>query len=340
MSSRSLVEHANADPDITGSGSARGRGESAATSSVKSFFTRHVLWVALLALVVIVSTISPTFRTMTNLQNVLMQSSILGVVALGMLVMMVSGGFDMSIGSAGGLLAVLAAMVSGVLNIWMGLLVALVVGLVVGAINGLIISRLRIHSFIATLATGSVILGLVLVGTNSRPTLADLGSLSGLAFGRFLGIPLLFWIFAVFAVITSLFLKRTKWGHWIFATGGNRNASYLSGIPVKTMTVVAFAFGGLSAAVGAMMLLAQSGVGQPLAAASWPLGAIAICVIGGTSLNGGVGRVSNVVAATLLLGTVSNALNQIGVSTQWQEVVTGLIILVAIVIAQSGHRTE
>jgi ribose/xylose/arabinose/galactoside ABC-type transport system permease subunit len=142
-------------------------------------------------------------------------------------------------------------------------------------------------------------------------------------------------IFAVFIcclLAVWFLLTRTKYGHYIYSVGGNAEASHLSGVPVQRVQIFAFAMGGLLAAGAGLLLLGQTLVGQPSAAADWPLEAIAICVVGGIALTGGVGRIEDVLAATLLLGVISNGLNQLNVSPYWKPTVTGLVILMAVVI--------
>lgn len=321
---------------VTAAGTTTGRG--ATFDVVRRLALHNALWIGLGVLVIAMCIASPTFRSAVNLQNVLSQNAVIGVVACGMLVMMVSGGFDMSVGAAGGLIVVAVAFLSGIVGIVPAMLAGIAIGLTVGFVNGLIIARLNINSFISTLAVGSVITGFTLVLTNASPAQGDIGFLTALAFGRVLGVPWLFIVFIAFALLTHLMLRRTKLGHWIFATGANRTASYLSGVPTNLVRVWAFTFGGFAVAVGAIMLLSQSAVGQPNAGASWPLNAIAICVIGGTSLSGGVGRVPNVVAAALILGVVSNSLNQLGISPYWQPAVSGFVILIAVIVDQITTR--
>lgn len=304
------------------------------------FLIHNGLWFGLLLLIAILAAISPSFRSTVNLQNVLSQNAVIGVVSCGMLVMIIAGGFDMSVGAVGGLIVVTTAFVSGHLPIGLAILIALGIGAVTGVINGLIVVRFKVNSFISTLAVSSVVSGLTLVATNAAPTQGDIGLLSDFAYANFLGVPYLFIVFLAFAAIAFVLLRYTKIGHWIYSTGANRNAAYLSGVPVNFVRVGAFTFGGIAVAVASVLLLSQSAVGQPAAGAAWPLNAIAICVISGASLSGGVGRISNLIAAVLILGVVSNGLNQLGVSTYWQPAVSGVVILIAVVVDQLSNRNR
>lgn len=297
------------------------------------------VWIALAVLVIVLSIVSDTFRHTANLQNILAQNAIIGLVACGMLVMMVSGGFDLSVGATGAAASVAAAhFSSGSLGLGGAIVAALVIGLLVGSINGLLIAKGGINPFITTFAMASVVSGILFVVTGAQSQPGSSGWLGELAFSKTFEIPTVFLVFIGFALITHVILGRTKLGHWIYSTGGNAEASYLSGVPVGATRISAFVFGGLAASVAAVLLFGQTNIGQPSAAADWPLNAIAICVIGGTSLEGGVGRVSDVIGATLLLGVVANGLNQLAVSSYWQPTVTGLIILGAVALDGISRR--
>jgi len=299
---------------------------------------RNNLWIALVLLVGVLSLASDSFRKVANLQNILAQNGIVGIVAIGMLVMMISGGFDLSVGAVGSAVAVCAAYVSVQTNLVVAIAVSLALGILLGSVNGFLIAKIGINSFIVTFALASIVTGVLLVLTNGGSVIGRSPQLQDFAFGRVGGIPLLFWSFLIFASLTHVLLARTKWGHWIYSAGANAHASYLSGVPVVSVKFGAFAFGGLAVGIGGMLLFGQSAIGQPTGAAGWPLSAIAICVIGGTSLNGGIGRVSSVIAAVLLLGVVANGLNQLGISPYWQPAVTGTIILIAVLANQIGQQ--
>jgi ribose/xylose/arabinose/galactoside ABC-type transport system permease subunit len=147
-----------------------------------------------------------------------------------------------------------------------------------------------------------------------------------------------FFVYMVVVVITWVLMRRTKWGHYVYSVGGNRDASFLSGVPVVSAQTLAFCFGGFMAAVGGLLLLGESGIGQPASAENWPLTAIAICVIAGVSLQGGEGRVQDTIAACLLLGVVDNGLNLLNVSPYVQPAVTGAVILIAVSGDQISRR--
>ncbi|RKS80042.1 ribose transport system permease protein [Motilibacter peucedani] len=305
-----------------------------------SLLRRGGLWLVLALVVAVLAAVSPTFRQPLNLQNILEQNSIIGIVACGMIVMMVSGGFDLSVGAVGVSASVLAAVVSGRAPVAVTIGAALALGLGIGLVNGFLIARVRINAFVATFAMASVVSGLLFVSTGAESKPADVRLLAQAAGDRVLGIPVVFVIFVLCLLSVWVFLTRTRYGHYVYSVGGNDEASHLSGVPVERVRMLAFALGGLFAGGAGLLLLGQTAVGQPTAASNWPLQAIAICVVGGVALTGGVGRAEDVLAATLLLGVIANGLNQLNVSPYWQPTVTGLVILVAVVLEQYNrlHR--
>jgi ribose/xylose/arabinose/galactoside ABC-type transport system permease subunit len=301
-----------------------------ATGRSRGRLRRYGIWIALLVLAFILSGASSSFRTATNLTNILEQNSMLGIVACGQFVMMVSGGFDLSVGAVGATGSVAAAYFTLHSGLAVAIPVGLAVGLAIGLINGLLIAKGGINAFMTTFAMASIVTGILFVVTSAAPVNANAGWLTTLAFSRVAGVPDAFIAYLAIAVLTWLLMTRTKWGHYVYSIGGNKEASYLSGVPVTSTQVAAFVFGGLAAALAGLILLGQSDIGQPSSATDWPLTSIAICVIGGVSLSGGEGRVQDTVAATLLLGVVANGLNLLNVSAYIQPAVTGAVILAAV----------
>lgn len=319
---------------------AEDRGKAAVHSAKRQQTKRRISEAGLLGVTGLVFLVlfaaSPSFRDPTNLLNILQQNSIYGIVACGMLVMIISGGFDLSVGATGAAATVATAYLSSTgLPPWICILAALGVGLVVGIVNGVVIGRVKINPFIATLGTNSIILGLLFVITGAQPFMAKQEDYYWLGLDYTWGIPNAFLIFMGCAILTWFILTKTKFGHYVFSVGGNEYASMLSGVGVVKTKMIVFTYGAVMASVAGLVLIGQTGTGQPGAAADWPLATIAICVVGGAALSGGQGRVRDVVVATLLLGMITNGLNQLGVSTYWQPVVTGFVILVAVVMDRS-----
>jgi ribose/xylose/arabinose/galactoside ABC-type transport system permease subunit len=325
------------------------RNEAAEDKAVKNLTSRNGsslgqlrrfgLWIVLIVVVVVLSIASPTFRDPINLENILDQNAIIGIVACGMTIMMISGGFDLSVGAVGATSSIVAAVaIQAGLGTLVAIIAGLLSGLIVGLINGLLIARVGINAFVTTFAMASVVSGLLFVATNANSTTTNSPELIWAAQAGLGPIPVAFVLFLVCLVIVWVILTRTKFGHYIYSVGGNAEASNLSGVPVRRVQMLAFALGGVFAAAGGIMLLGQVGTAQPSAAGDWPLQAIAICVVGGIALTGGVGRIEDVLAATLLLGVVADGIDQLGIDSYWKPAVSGLVILVAVILDQYNRR--
>jgi ribose/xylose/arabinose/galactoside ABC-type transport system permease subunit len=224
------------------------------------------IWIVLIVLFAIMFIANPVFRSNMNLMNILEQNAMLGIVAAGMLVMMVSGGFDLSVGAAGASASVTGAALSFHGGLWLAIPGAIVVGLAVGLANGLLIAKGRINAFVVTFAMASIVTGILFTVTNASPISANAGWLVPLALDTVLGIPWAFIAYVIIITATWFLLTRTKWGHYVYSVGGNREASFLSGIPVVSTQVLAFVYGGFCAALAGLMLLGQSDIGQPSSA--------------------------------------------------------------------------
>lgn len=273
---------------------------------------------------------SPTFRNPANLMNILQQNSIIGIVACGMLVMIVAGGFDLSVGAVGALSAMVGAAVFSTLSIPLGVVVALSVALFFGVLNGVLIGKFGINPFVATLGTQVMIRGILLIATNGQPVYGTPQEYLWVGLGKAGPVPVAVIVWVLVIVLTAIVLRLTRFGQYIYAVGGNAEAARLAGVNVDRVRIAAFAFGGLCAGIAGMVMLGQTLIGHPTAAETWPLTAIAAVVVGGVPLSGGVGGVGAAVLGTLLLGVLANSLNLLGVSQFWQPVVTGAVILLAV----------
>jgi ribose/xylose/arabinose/galactoside ABC-type transport system permease subunit len=280
-------------------------------------------------LVLLVS--SEDFRNPDNLLNVLQQSSITGILACGMLVIIISGGFDLSFGAIGvGASVSAAAVIVDQDSIVLGLTAALAVGLACGVLNGLLIAKVGISPFVATLGSATLITGIVLTQTGGKAIAGLPDNFTNVGLGRTLGVPNAALIFFAVALCTWLLLRTTRVGHYVYAVGSSKEPARLAGVPVDRVLLCAYVIGGVCAAIAGIVLLGQTNVGQPTGTEQWALSAIAAVVVGGTPLRGGIGGVYSVILGTLLLGVVSNALNLYGVSPYWQPAVTGTVILLAV----------
>lgn len=315
---------------------------SASAASFRQALSRHALLLIFVLLVGVLAFSSPSFRTTANLVNIIEQQSIIGIVACGMLLMILLGGFDLSVGAVGAATSVMAAWIMSMAGIVPGVLAALFLGAIIGLANGLLIAKLRINPFVVTLGMQTLVTGLLFVQTGATPVYGVPDEFTVVGLGRMGPIPVAALIYAFVALSVWALLRFSVFGQHVYAVGGNLEASRLAGIKTDRVTVVVYTLGAISAAIGGLILLGQTSIGQPSAATSWPLSAIAAVAVAGVPLTGGAGGVGTVVVGTLLLGTISNALNQFGVSPYWQPAITGTVILVAVGIdtLQRGRHTS
>jgi len=287
---------------------------------------------AMLIVIVLVAIATPTFRDLGNLNNLILQVSIVAIVAVGATIVIFSGGIDLSPGSAIALMTVLFATsvkLWGV-PIFVAMPLVLIVGLLLGSLNGILTAYLRIPSFITTLAALSAFRGVAFMFNNGSPVSQVSEWLEPIFYGRLVGLPLpLYYVVAIYAV-AYWYLRYTAIGRSIYAVGGNPNAARLSGIDVRRVQLVAFAIAGVCAAFGAILMAARLNSGSPNYGVGLELSAIAAAVIGGASLSGGRGNIINTVIGALTIVVVQNGLNLNAVPTSVQNVVTGTIIVLAV----------
>lgn len=275
--------------------------------------------------------LSADFLTRANLVNLLVQSTILAVFAIGMTFVILTAGIDLSVGSTAALTSVLS--MGAVVNLGLpggfGVLVGLLVGLLVGALNGLFVAKVGISPLIATLATLSAASGAAFAYSNGSNITPVPQFLSDLGRANVLGVPLLIPLVLVLAILAHLVLTRTSFGRSIYAVGGNPEAARLAGIRTDRVKMIAYMICGLTAALAGLMLTARLGSGSPRAGEGAELTVIAAVVIGGTSLFGGQGDIKGSMLGVLLIGMVSNAVNLLGVPSAYDQLVTGGVIFAA-----------
>jgi ribose/xylose/arabinose/galactoside ABC-type transport system permease subunit len=290
--------------------------------------------VGLLLIVVAGTLVSDVFLSWTNIRNVFLQSAMLGVVALGMTFVILTGGIDLSVGSVLSLCSVIAAMMYNNgegYSLPVVLLATLAVGAAIGALNGGIIVWRQVAPFIVTLAMMGIALGAALTIADGKPIGGIDGTYAWLGAGRIAEqIPVPVVIMVVSYIIGAIVLRYTPYGRAVFAVGGNEQAARLSGIPVNRVKVLTYIISGFCAGLGAIIFSARVTVGDPWAGRSLELDAIAAVVIGGTSLFGGIGSVWGTFLGTLIITIVNNLLNLMNVSPYTQGIAKGLIILIAI----------
>lgn len=291
-------------------------------------------FIALIFLVVIISIISPDFRTVNNFLSLLRQSAINGLIAFGMTCIILTGGIDLSVGSVLALTSIICAFIIKIgIPAPLSILIALIFGIVFGTISGLMVTKSRLQPFIATLITMTGYRGLTMILSGGRPIsrLGDSLLLNQIGKGSFLGIPIPVWILVIFFAIFSFVLKKTVLGRQIYATGSNSKAAELAGINTNNIKLIVYAVSGFMASLSGLILVSRLGSAQPTLGSGYELDAIAAVALGGTSMTGGRGKITGTLIGILIIAVLNNGLNIIGVSSYYQDVVKALVIFLAVI---------
>ena len=277
---------------------------------------------------------SDNFLTVSNLLNVALQTSIIAIVAIGMTLVILTAGIDLSVGSVMALSGALAAglITHNGLGTGLGISLALGAGLFLGIINGLLIIKGDIPPFVATLAMMAVARGLTLVYTEGRPIAGLPENFIFLGTGQIFGIPVPVVIMIILAVAASVILRFTRFGLHIYATGGNEETTRLAGVNPNRIKLSVYAISGFTAALGGILLTARLWSAQPNAAVGWELDAIAAPVLGGTSLFGGVGTIEGTLIGAFIIGVLSNGMNLMGITSYYQLVIKGIVFILAVML--------
>jgi len=291
--------------------------------------------IALILLMVIITLVNSSFMTTSNMLNLLLQVTTNGFIAFGMTFVILTGGIDLSVGSSLALSCAMAAgMIVGKVPAAIAVLLALVTGGILGAINGLFIAYGQLAPFIVTLATMSIYRGATMVFTNGQP-ISNLGNSFLFQFigqGRVVGIPFPVILMFVVFVILYIVLQKTAFGKYVYAIGGNEKAAYISGIKINKVKIIIYTIIGVMSALSGLVITSRLMSAAPTAGTSFEMDAIAAVVLGGTSLSGGKGRLFGTLLGALIIGVLNNGLNIIGVSSFWQQVVKGVVILIAVLL--------
>ena len=293
--------------------------------------------VALIVLIVLASVLSPYFLQPANLLNVARQVSIIGIIAVGMTFVILTGGIDLSVGSMLGLVAVVAAqqLQNGV-AVPIVVILALLLGTGLGLVNGIGITLGGIPPFIMTLGMLVMARGAALTYAQGQPvSLGDAKEyFDWLGRGTIGGIPVPVFIFAIVAIVSAVVLRFTTFGRYIYAIGSNREAARLAGVKVRAYTAAVYVISGFLAGLTALIWISRLTVGEPTAGTGTELDAIAVVVIGGTSLFGGEGGIGGTVIGAIIVGVLANVLNLLGVSPFTQQIVTGALIVLAVLLGR------
>lgn len=286
--------------------------------------------VAVLLLCIVFAATSEYFLTVQNFRNIGLQAAALAAVAFGQTLVVLTGGLDLSVGSVVALVSVVSALAMIAFGVPVGILLGLATGAAIGLVNGLVVTRLRVFPFIATLAMLSIAAGLALNISGGTPVAGVPREFAVIAWTRVAGVPVPLLVSLILLALVFLFLRYHRVGRDIYAVGGNAQAARLSGIATDRAIVMAYTLSSLCAAVGSLILTARVGSGQPTLGTSLPLESVAAVVLGGVSLFGGRGAVINVAMGVAFVSVLSNGLNLLNVSSYTQMMVIGLALILAV----------
>ena len=304
--------------------------------SVSSFYERYGLVVILFVLCAFFTLMNENFISFYNIQNIFKQSCINGLIAFGMTFVILLGAIDLSVGSVLALVGFICAslLVNYQLPFWLVAPIAILLGALLGAINGFLVARLKLQAFIATLVTMSIYRGITLILSQGLP-LRNISQVSEemkyINRGDILGIPISMLIYLAIFALLWLILHKSLFGKYVYATGGNEEAARLSAIPTSRVKFISYAICGSLSALAAILYVSRYNSIYPNAGFGFELDAIAAVVIGGTSMSGGKGLIFGTLIGALIIGILNNGLNLLGISSFYQELIKGLVILLAVI---------
>jgi erythritol transport system permease protein len=315
-------------------------------------------FIALAVLIIVFALLSDSFLSVNNLITMTKHVAYNAILALGMLFVILKGGIDLSVGSTVGLSGIVAGVLLEGLQInsfnvvlypavWVVILASLAIGTLIGFINGVLVTRFNVAPFIATLGMLYVARGTALLISNGTtyprlagdPALGNTG-FGGIGGGRLLGVPNGIWIMIAFALVALFVLRKTPFGRWVYATGGNERAAELAGVPVRKVKLWVYMISGFCAATAGIILTSELTSAAPQLGESFELNAIAAVVIGGAALTGGRGNVRGVLLGAFVIGFLSDGLVIVGVSTFWQTLIKGAVIILAVMLDQAQQRIK
>jgi erythritol transport system permease protein len=311
---------------------------------------------ALIAIIVVFSFLSPNYFAVSNFLTMSSHVALFAILAIGMLLVILNGGIDLSVGSTLGLAGVVAGfLMQGVTvpalgvvlypPVWVVVVLTIALGALIGLINGVLVARFKVPAFVATLGVMYMVRGIALLMTNGltyndlagKPELGNTG-FDWLGFNYLFGVPVGVLVMIVIAVVATLVLSRTAFGRWLYASGGNERAAELSGVPIKAVKLSVYMLSGICAAIAGVILSSELTSAGPTAGTTYELTAIAAVVIGGAALTGGRGNVRGTLLGAFVIGFLSDGLVIIGISSYWQTVFTGAVIVLAVLLNSVQYR--
>jgi len=306
------------------------------TARLKPVLSRFGIYFAFAAMCLFFAGLNPLFLTPGNLLNMVRQVSFNAIIAMGMNFVIITAGVDLSVGSVLALTAVIGASLvraeAPLMPVPLAIPIGLGIGAACGLVNGLFITRGRLAPFIVTLVMMTVARGSSQLFTKGRPVTGLLPQFNYLGSGLLFGVPVPIFVLALVVALSYCILNWTRIGRYIYAVGGNERAALASGIKVRRVKLFVYVYAGMTAALVGLMLSARLNSASPILGAGYELDAIAACVIGGASMDGGRGTVAGTLVGALIIGTISNGLDILNISAYYQQIIKGLIILTAVLL--------
>ena len=326
--------------------------------TLRTLVTEGRAFVALAVIIIVFAMLSPNYLAFDNVVVMTRHVALNALLAIGMLLVILTAGIDLSVGSTVGLSGVLAGymLMQGVQipgtqtvlypSVWVIVVLCLLAGAMVGAINGILITRFRVAPFITTLGTLYVVRGAALLiaqgetfnDMTGKKALGNTG-FSVLGLGTFLGLPTGIWVMIIVSVAVALLLMKTVFGRWLYALGGNERAAELSGVPIKRVKIWVYALSGICAAATGLIIASELTAGAPQTGQSYELNAIAAVVIGGAALSGGRGHIRGTLLGAFVIGFLGDGLVIVGVSSFWQMVIQGSVIILAVALDEAQQAS-
>jgi len=300
--------------------------------STLNLLAEHSTIVVFLTMMFAAYFLSDKFYSVANITNVLRQSVPLGLVSLGMLYVILTGGIDLSVGSIMALVSVVVALVIPEYGVFFAVCSAVIVATLMGSCAGGLVAYFKIAPFIATLAMMTIARGLALIVSKGQPIFVDDVAFVDFGTGYFMGLPLPVYVFLFFSILAHFIYKKTTFGRLVISIGSNETATRFAGIPVERYKFAVYALSGMACGVAGVIAATRTGVGSPVLGLSFELDAIAAVVVGGASLAGGRGTVFKTIIGVLILSVISNLMNLMNISGYLQQIVKGVIIILAVVL--------
>ena len=307
------------------------------SSKIINFGRDYAVLILIVLLMIVLSLASDAFLTPRNLLNILNQNAPLAIIACALTLVIIVGGFDLSTGAIFAVASVSSAYIAINFNPYIGLLLAPIIGIVLGYLNGIIITTFKVHSFLSTIATSLVFRGLAILITGGFLIPVRMKEFTWLGREKIFEVHVAVYVLIVFATLSTFILTKTTVGRYIFAIGGNEDASILSGIKVNLVKIFAFSFCGFAAGIAAAIQVSRISLGTSQAGVGMELQAIAAVILGGTSIYGGSGAVWRSIAGVMLLALINNGFNILNADPFYKDLTTGLVIIAAVALT-SGRK--